>query len=188
MSIVTNVIIDIHRRLGHPYPKCVCKMTLSTRETLTIELFNKVVCELVNKNIYIDKQIFFLPPGWTITFADSKKWAGICVENMKTIVLSQRFVNSPLIYGDDILDTILHELAHAIAGSENGHNNTWKLICYAIGCSADVKCKFFCSPMDFKYTISCGGGCVYYRDRLNKSYWSQKTCCHHNSNFNITYI
>ena len=34
-------------------------------------------------------------------------------------------------------DTILHEIAHAIAGVRNGHNHVWKSVCRRIG--ADPK-------------------------------------------------
>jgi predicted SprT family Zn-dependent metalloprotease len=34
---------------------------------------------------------------------------------------------------DEIKDTILHEIAHAIAGSENLHNEYWKAIAKEIG-------------------------------------------------------
>jgi len=34
---------------------------------------------------------------------------------------------------EEIKDTILHEIAHAIAGNENGHNEYWKSIAKEIG-------------------------------------------------------
>jgi len=53
------------------------------------------------------------------------------VEKIKTIKLSRHLV----LLNDDaeVRDTILHEIAHAIAGLEHGHDEIWKTVCCHIG-------------------------------------------------------
>ena len=36
---------------------------------------------------------------------------------------------------EDIKDTVLHEIAHAIVGGSHHHDNVWKACCNKIGCS-----------------------------------------------------
>ena len=46
---------------------------------------------------------------------------------------NQKYLNSFAVNGDDIINTVLHEIAHAIAGGENHHNGYWKSCAIAIG-------------------------------------------------------
>lgn len=158
---------------------------MTNREILTMELFYKVKAYLLNKPHILGDQTFVLCPEWQVVLADSKKWAGICSSDDKLIAISRNFINSPKVSGDDILDTILHEFAHALVGNKNGHNNVWKEMCYQIGCSATVSCKFFLEPKDFKYTICCGEGCVFFRNRLQKNFWFSRKCDFHENSFNV---
>jgi predicted SprT family Zn-dependent metalloprotease len=69
--------------------------------------------------------------GWTFHFDNAKKRAGICMYRRKIIRLSTHFVSR----NDDteIIDTILHEIAHALAGHKAGHGPAWKAVCRKIG-------------------------------------------------------
>lgn len=53
----------------------------------------------------------------------------------KRITLSERltFLNSE----DQVRDTILHEIAHALAGPNEGHGKVWKVLAKSIGCSGE---------------------------------------------------
>lgn len=49
---------------------------------------------------------------------------GICYNSGKKISLQIQFsINEDI---EEICNTILHEIAHAIVGNENGHNLVWK--------------------------------------------------------------
>ena len=63
-------------------------------------------------------------------FCTDKSCRGYCTPTNK-IKINYYFA----LYGDmgDIENTILHEIAHAIAGNENGHNEYWKSIAKELG-------------------------------------------------------
>src|SRR5438270_5389629 len=64
---------------------------------------------------------------WTFAFNRRRRAMGYCYSASKTIELSIYFVerNSDEV----ILDTLLHEIAHALVGTEHGHDEVWKEQC-----------------------------------------------------------
>jgi predicted SprT family Zn-dependent metalloprotease len=75
--------------------------------------------------------------GWSFAFNRGKQTMGVCVYDQRRIELSVYFVerNSR----EEILDTILHEIAHALVGPRHGHDAVWKRQCIAIG-ARPVRC------------------------------------------------
>lgn len=72
--------------------------------------------------------------GWRFKFDHAKRRAGCCRYRRKMITLSRHYVAMNLATRpDDVLDTILHEIAHALAGPRAGHGPEWKAICVQIG-------------------------------------------------------
>ncbi|QEL15606.1 SprT family zinc-dependent metalloprotease [Limnoglobus roseus] len=73
--------------------------------------------------------------GWQFGFNSNVRRAGVCRYPTRTrpgrIELSRHFIahNS----ADEILDTILHELAHALVGHDHGHDAVWRAKCVEIG-------------------------------------------------------
>lgn len=91
---------------------------------------------------------------WTFTYDHAKCRAGICRYSRKTIQLSIHFVqrNSD----EEITDTILHEIAHAIAGYKAGHGPEWKAVCRRIG-AKPIRC-YDSEKVDMpkgKYSAKC---------------------------------
>lgn len=85
--------------------------------------------------------------GWVFRFNDRSRAVGLCREFYEprevngrvavgTIELQRLFALTATV--EDITDTILHEIAHAIAGVENGHNDKWKAVAARIGCSPNA--------------------------------------------------
>ena len=68
---------------------------------------------------------------WAFAFNHARRNLGICRYDTKRIELSRHFVQA----NDQaaIRDTILHEIAHALAGHRAGHGPKWKAICRQIG-------------------------------------------------------
>jgi predicted SprT family Zn-dependent metalloprotease len=69
--------------------------------------------------------------GWTFTFDNAKSRFGVCRFGTQTISLSR-----PLTEINDeeqVRDTILHEIAHALAGHEAGHGPRWRRVAASIG-------------------------------------------------------
>ena len=89
--------------------------------------------------------------GWSFQFDNARRRAGACDYSMKVISLSRLFCLR--VSDDQVRDTILHEIAHALAGPKHNHDAKWKSIARAIGCTAQR-----CHSVDFapsKYIVSC---------------------------------
>lgn len=70
--------------------------------------------------------------GWSFKINKNKRRLGVCKEYAKCIELSEHFIlRNP---DELIMDTILHEIAHALVGTDHGHNTVWKEMCLKIGC------------------------------------------------------
>jgi hypothetical protein len=75
--------------------------------------------------------------GWSFKWSNSLNVLGYCSYTTKTIGLSKRWMVS-LPY-HEILDTILHEIAHALTPADYGHGKEWKLACKLIGAQPIAK-------------------------------------------------
>jgi predicted SprT family Zn-dependent metalloprotease len=72
---------------------------------------------------------------WKFGFSQSRNKAGTCWYGPKIIQLSEHFVELNDL--DRVLDTIKHEVAHALVGWKAAHGPTWKKVAVAIGCSGE---------------------------------------------------
>jgi predicted SprT family Zn-dependent metalloprotease len=72
---------------------------------------------------------------WEVVYDNAKLRAGICRFSDQVLGLSAPLtaVHSE----DDVRDTILHEIAHALVGPRHGHDATWRATAQAIGCSGE---------------------------------------------------
>jgi len=69
--------------------------------------------------------------GWTFGLAKSKRRLGVCKHRSKRIEISEFYAaHNP---EESVLDTLLHEIAHAIAGPKAGHGPVWKEVAVRIG-------------------------------------------------------
>ncbi|HLS13512.1 MAG TPA: SprT-like domain-containing protein [Beutenbergiaceae bacterium] len=70
---------------------------------------------------------------WDLSFDRAKRRAGLCRYDARTISLSRHLtaLHSP----DQVRDTVLHEVAHALAGAEAGHGPSWRATARRIGAS-----------------------------------------------------
>ena len=72
---------------------------------------------------------------WSVVYDSAKSRAGICRYAARQIGLS-----APLTTVHDeveVRDTVLHEIAHALAGPRHGHDAVWRTIAVRIGCSGE---------------------------------------------------
>ena len=72
---------------------------------------------------------------WRFRFETATSRAGICRYNTRTIALSVSFALRAS--WDDIRDTLLHEVAHAMVGPGHGHDAVWQTAARRIGCTAN---------------------------------------------------
>ena len=93
--------------------------------------------------------------GWTWGFDNAKRRAGACNYSRKRITIARGY--ALVAKNAEIEDTILHEIAHAIAGHAAGHGPAWKAVARSIGCSAER-----CHTVEFtapKFLVECPNGC-----------------------------
>src|SRR4051794_8526880 len=69
--------------------------------------------------------------GWTFVLANTKRRLGVCKYRTKRIEVAEFHArnNPPSV----VLDTLLHEIAHAIAGPAARHGPAWKAVAIRLG-------------------------------------------------------
>ena len=72
---------------------------------------------------------------WHVRYDGAKRRAGVCRFREKALGLSAPL--TALHSEAEVRDTILHEIAHALAGPRHGHDETWRQIAVDIGCSGE---------------------------------------------------
>jgi predicted SprT family Zn-dependent metalloprotease len=125
---------------------------------MNVQVAHHLAIQLMRKHGLIDK-------GWRFEFDNAKRRFGVCRFRSKRIGLSK-----PLTLVNDVeqvQDTILHEIAHAIAGYAAGHGPEWKEVCVQIGAKPE-RCytEEDTTTIAGKYRAVCGGcGKTYHRHK-----------------------
>ena len=89
--------------------------------------------------------------GWSFQFNDASRQAGRCVFDLRVISLSRLYCLEAS--AEEVRDTLLHEIAHALVGPAHNHDSVWKAAARSIGCTGDR-----CHDVDFappRYIVSC---------------------------------
>lgn len=73
--------------------------------------------------------------GWAFGWNRRKRSLGLCRYRDRRIELSVHFVLANGI--EQVRETILHEIAHALAGEKAGHGAVWKMMCMRVGCKPE---------------------------------------------------
>lgn len=109
--------------------------------------------------------------GWRFDYDTAVRRFGCCKHRRKLITLSYEITKLNSEY--EVVDTIRHEIAHALAtmltGRKHGHNYIWKRYCLFVGADP-TRCydsKIVATP-ERKYKGTCPNGHVIYRHRLGK--------------------
>src|SRR5206468_7592237 len=69
--------------------------------------------------------------GWTFGLAKTRRRLGVCKYRAKRIEIAEYYArNSP---PESVLDTLLHEIAHALAGPAARHGPAWKAVAVRLG-------------------------------------------------------
>lgn len=79
-----------------------------------------------------DLMNFYRLESWHFKFSNALSYFGYCYWNRKLITLSKNLVS--MNSEEKVIDTILHEIAHALAPRYVNHGKEWKQIAQAIGC------------------------------------------------------
>ncbi len=92
---------------------------------------------------------------WRFKFDHSTRRAGCC--NYRDKLISISFDLACKASDEDIHDTILHEIAHALAGKKHNHDAVWKAKAKEIGCSGERTHQLIFSPP--RYHVTCENKC-----------------------------
>ncbi len=106
-----------------------------------------------------------LAQGWRFAWGHGRRQLGSAsirrrvdrgtgrVQQIKTITLSRYLV---ALNGEDaVRDTILHEIAHALAGLDHGHDDVWKAVCRRIGAEPQRLAGEDIQLAPARYQITC---------------------------------
>jgi predicted SprT family Zn-dependent metalloprotease len=96
-----------------------------TISTMTLEQAQRLAEDLL--------RLHKLWPGWSFAFDHSKIRFGKCNYGKRQISLSRHLVQ--LNDETQVRETILHEIAHALAPRGAGHGPIWKSLARSIGCT-----------------------------------------------------
>jgi SprT protein len=117
-----------------------------------------------------------LGKGWSLDLDNAVRRAGACHYKTKKITLSHHFVTLNEWEGSDgVKNTVLHEIAHAVAGHAAKHGPVWKAHARAIGCTA-ARCHAATMP-ERQYTYVCQNGHEIKRHRLTHRALACTKCC-----------
>lgn len=118
---------------------------------------------------------------WHFDFEDCKRSLGRCHYHKRKITLSKWYVE--LNDEDDVEDTILHEIAHALCWNKYGNRGTghgvlWKQICRQIGARPERVHKGILEYPNnhYKYVDSCICGKTFKRHRKSKGIYRCPKC------------
>lgn len=97
--------------------------------------------------------------GWRFKLDHARRRAGQCSYRRRTISLSKHYVALNLAERpEEVLNTILHEIAHALAGPHTGHGPEWKATCLRIGAKPERCYRTDIVKMPGgRLTATCGG-------------------------------
>ena len=111
--------------------------------------------------------------GWTFRFDRAKNRAGCCHFKKKHISLSYFFCK--VAPSEEVLNTLLHEIAHALVGPGHNHDWVWHMKSREIGCDGMVTHNLsFC---EMRYRLGCSRGCWQVpRHRINRKWVRCNRC------------
>ena len=124
--------------------------------------------------------------GWTFRWSNSRRTYGTCFHHGKTISISKPLAE--LNVWEQTQDTVLHEIAHALAGASHGHDKKWKQICVEIGAKPErcYSTSEVIQPVPKYYAICPSCGKVHVRNNFPRR--RKYSCGYCTSVYNPDYL
>ena len=104
-----------------------------------------------------------LDTSWTFAFDAAKTRAGLCNYIQKRITVSRHL--AARFADDEIHQVLLHEVAHALAGSRAGHGPRWRAVASELGYVGDRLHDGAIASELAPWVGCCAGGHLHYRYR-----------------------
>lgn len=113
--------------------------------------------------------------SWIVVFDNAKTRKGQTRFRKQEISLSKPITEiNPV---EQVLNTILHEIAHVLVGANHGHDDIWRSKALEIGCNGQT-CTTSVNRVPGRYTVKCNhcSGVVqtYYRRPKINNHWHLK--------------
>ena len=111
---------------------------------------------------------------WDVMFDGAKSRFGCCWHSKQLITMSM-----PLIALNDeaeVLDTILHEIAHALVEGRHGHDKVWKQKAREIGCNGNRCYGHGVVQPTAKYSAVCPNCAMVYQRHRRVGRWQGFYC------------
>jgi len=143
----------------------MCISTASDTTMQIIPLLENKADELLAKTytIHFRRESYTICPkdhGYTFEWSNRKNALGDCTKNSRVVRLSKFLVLNSVSELDVWIDTILHEIAHAIdylIRKKSNHDRIWKHIAKTIGADPSRTTELKTTGVGFKYTAKCPG-------------------------------
>ena len=115
--------------------------------------------------------------GWSFGFDRAKTRLGITHFATKRVALSEHFVAAPHTTDALVRNTLLHEIAHVLVGTEHGHDDVWVAKAKEIGCDG-IRVSKIGAFAAHRWTWRCEKGCTvslcHQRRNLRKTFVCRK--------------
>ena len=118
----------------------------SERDRQRLDFARKLAAELFAKHNIAD---------WRFAFDRATRRAGSCCHTDRIITLAYEFARQAP--DEELRETLLHEIAHALVGPRHNHDAVWRAKALAIGCSGQR-----CHSISFtppRYVVTCENHC-----------------------------
>lgn len=113
--------------------------------------------------------------NWKVELDRAVMRNGQCDHRNKVLSFSKHFIQRNK--EEMILNTLLHEIAHALVGSNHGHDLTWERKCIEIGYKNPTRCSNSDMPKgNYQATCDKCGPLEIYRHRLSKKVYTHVAC------------
>lgn len=108
-----------------------------------------------------------LGPTWSFRWDNAKRRIGQCWHLDRRIQLSRPLVELNSV--EEVLDTILHEIAHGLVGVEHDHDRVWKAKARELGCSPKASANSIVLPPKPWIAVCEGCGRSFERYRRDRN-------------------
>jgi predicted SprT family Zn-dependent metalloprotease len=112
---------------------------------------------------------------WTFGFDNAKRRCGQCSFTKRRITMSRYYVE--LNDWTEVRNTVLHEVAHALAGNAAGHGPAWRVTARSIGAKPE-RCAVGVTMPEGKWrgSCDCGAASQVTRHRIVKGTYFCRIC------------
>ncbi|AJM77149.1 sprT domain-containing protein [Rathayibacter toxicus] len=118
-----------------------------------------------------------LDSSWSFAFDHARTRGGACHWARKRITVSQLL--AARWSDEEVRQTLLHEVAHALAGPEAGHGPQWRRTALRLGCDGSRTHRNPTADELARWVGTCPSGHIFYRHRRPRHRLACGRCARH---------